>query len=404
MTLKDMPSDDTPPNDTPSIAPGPTTPLVRSRFSVRSVFSIFRSLLPGFLVALTIALLATLVSSILPAVGAPVIAILLGVLFAHFTRSTPKLSTLAPRISVGAAFTAKRVLQLSVVLFGLELSFPEVTRIGAATFPVLITTLVLSLALIVPLGRLLKVPSSLATLIGVGTAICGASAIAATSSVLDSNDHDISYAVATIFTFNVVAVLTFPLIGHLTAMSPSSFGLFAGTSINDVSSVVAAASVYSASALSYAIVVKLTRTLAIIPITLFLSLAKSRHLTSASGSPSHKSHSTSLHPTPLHPTSLYHTPSHPSTRSMTLRRLFPWFIAVFVLAVSFNSLKLVPHSLTHPISLIASYSITTALAAIGLRTNPKVLVATGHRPLLLGGLLWLAVIASSLVSSTLFIH
>ena len=133
--------------------------------------------------------------------------------------------------------------------------------------------------------RRLHLGRDLNTLIGVGTAICGASAIAATDAVIGADEADVSYAIATIFTFNVVAVLSFPSLGHLIGLSQHAFGLWAGTAINDTSSVVAASTIYGHAAVSYAVVVKLTRTLAIVPISLGLAAWRNRSARQANANP-----------------------------------------------------------------------------------------------------------------------
>ena len=157
------------------------------------------------------------------------------------------------------------------MVLGTGLSFHQVLATGASSLPVLLGTLAVALFGAWSLGRLLSVGRDLRTLIGVGTGIGGgASAIAATNAVISASEADVSYAIATIFTFNVVAVLTFPAIGHLIRLSPHAFGLWAGTAVNDMSSVVAASSIFSKATTSYAVVVKLTRTLMIIPISIAL--------------------------------------------------------------------------------------------------------------------------------------
>ena len=177
-----------------------------------------------------------------------------------------------------------------------------------------------------------------------------------------------SYAVATIFTFNVAAVLSFPVLGHLLGMNSRAFGLWSGTAINDVSSVVAASSIYSHAAEAYAIVVKLSRTLAIIPISLFLSI--------------------------LHARRAHHGPE--TTALKRAARSFPWFVAWFVAAVALNSAGLVPTSLHGLLDSGAQYGVAVALAGVGLSTKLRAIRATGARPLALGALLWIVVALSSL--------
>ncbi|MST32852.1 putative sulfate exporter family transporter, partial [Acidimicrobiaceae bacterium USS-CC1] len=226
------------------------------------------AVLPGTAAAAAIAAVATGLAHFAPVVGAPVIAILLGIAAALVRRPSA-------RMRPGMAFTSKRVLQGSIVLLGLGLSLGQVVSAGRHSLPVLVGTLVIALLAGWLAGKALRLPGDVATLVTVGTAICGASAIAATDAVIDADGADVSYAVTTIFTFNVAAVLLYPTIGHALGFSQHTFGLWAGTAINDVSSVVAAATTYGPVAASYGVVVKLTRTLAIIPISLGLGLLRS---------------------------------------------------------------------------------------------------------------------------------
>ncbi|HQT99812.1 MAG TPA: putative sulfate exporter family transporter [Acidimicrobiales bacterium] len=338
-----------------------TTSAPLARVSTRS-----RAVLggvPGLALASAIAVVAVAIAHFAPVVGAPVIAIALGVVVSLRSAHWPPLH-------LGVRFASKRVLQLSVVLFGTELSVHQVLAIGARTLPVLVVTLVVALGAAFVIGRALGVVGDERTLIGVGTAICGASAIAATDAVLDADERDVSLAVATIFTFNVAAVLLFPVLGHWWHLSPHAFGLWAGTSINDVSSVVAAASSYSHASSSYAIVVKLSRTLAIVPITLTLAAWRRR----SSGV----------------------APARHSSQFTTVLRSFPAFIAWFLVAVVVNSLGLLPAAWVLDASRVGQFFLVVALAGVGLSTKPRAIRDAGLRPLVLGASLWVVVSVTSL--------
>jgi uncharacterized integral membrane protein (TIGR00698 family) len=226
-------------------------------------------LLPGLVLTAAIALVATWLGSLAPLVGAPVFGIVLGVIIAIFLpQGTP--------VDVGARFAGKRVLQGSVILLGTGLSLAQVATVGVGSLPVMLGTLAVALLGAWGIGLLLRVDGGIRTLVGVGTGICGASAIAATTAVIGAAEADVAYAIGTIFTFNIAAVLLFPAIGHLLGLSQHAFGLWAGTAVNDTSSVVAAGYTYGQAAGSYAVIVKLTRTLMIIPITLVLALVTAR--------------------------------------------------------------------------------------------------------------------------------
>jgi uncharacterized integral membrane protein (TIGR00698 family) len=321
-------------------------------------------LLPGLAPVVVLGAVATVLGHLVPVVGAPVFAVLGGIAIALVR---PPVERARP----GVRFAAKTVLKTSIVVLGTGLSFHEVLTIGGTSLPVLLGTLAVALLGAVLFGRALGVARDLRTLIGVGTGICGASAIAATDAVLSASDADVSYAIATIFTFNVAAVLTFPTIGHALGLSPHAFGLWAGTAVNDLSSVVAASTIFGNGATSYAVVVKLTRTLMIIPITLGLAAWRAR---------GGQRHATTDEP-----------------RVTTgLRSVVPVFIAWFLVAVALNTIGLVPTRWHPALSATAEGMITMALGAIGLSTRPRDIRRAGFRPLALGAILWVLVAASSL--------
>ncbi len=324
---------------------------------------------PGLALASAIGLGASALAHVMPIVGAPVIAILIGILVALVR---PANEGLRPGLHVAN----KRVLQVAIVLLGTGLSVHQVTSTGLSSLPVLLGTLVIALLAAWLIGRWLGVVGDVRTLIGVGTAICGASAIAATDAVIDAPEQDVAYAVATIFTFNVVAVLTFPILGHALHLSQHSFGLLAGTAVNDVSSVVAASSVYGHAASSYAIIVKLSRTLMIIPIALGLAAWRTRQAEKP-----------------------VVTNAHDATTGAARSRLvdiFPWFILWFVGAVALNSVGVISHGVSHALGTLAQLLIAIALAAIGLSTRLRDIRRAGLRPLALGASLWIVVTLASL--------
>lgn len=324
----------------------------------------FYSLLPGLGAAGAIAAVATILARFAPVVGAPVIAIVCGIGVSLLRRPSA-------RLKPGLSFASKRVLQASIVMLGFGLSLDQVLSTGTGSLPVLLGTLAAALGVAWMVGRLLRLPADLRTLIGVGTAICGASAIAATDAVIDGDEADVSYAIATIFTFNVVAVLLYPSLGHVFGLSQHAFGLWAGTAINDLSSVVAASTIYGHTAASYGVIVKLTRTLAIIPISLFLAARRGTHPKERVGRGK-------------------------DGGRIDLRRILPIFILVFVAAVGANTLGLIPAGWHHPLSGLSIWMITTSLAAIGLTTDVGHIRRAGLRPLALGAILWLTVGLASL--------
>jgi uncharacterized integral membrane protein (TIGR00698 family) len=323
------------------------------------------------LVALAVAAAATLGGLAVPVVGGPVLGIVLGALVAVPLRP-------GDRLRPGFGWAARPVLQSSIVVLGATLSLGQVARVGLRSLPVMLGTLAVALLGAWILGRLLGVRGDAQLLIGVGTAICGASAIAATQSVIRARESQVAYAIGTIFTFNVIAVLTFPQLGHLLAMDPHSFGLWAGTAINDTSSVVAAGYAYGGDAGPYSVVVKLTRSLMLIPIVLALSVWVARRELARTDSPENRSH-----------------------RALPWTKLVPLFLVGFVAASALTSLGVVPTSWHPALTAIGTFLITTALAGIGLSMRPGDLIRAGARPLLLGAGLWILVGVSSLALQAL---
>jgi uncharacterized integral membrane protein (TIGR00698 family) len=333
-----------------------------------SVLGRGRQVAPGLVLALFVALAATPLGRAVPVVGAPVFGILLGLVLAAAVKPGEDLRP-------GLDFAAKPVLQTSIVVLGATLSLREVAAVGLGSLPVMLGTLAIALLGAWLLGRLLGVRGDARILIGVGTGICGASAIAATTAVLKPERAQVAYAIGTIFTFNVVAVLLFPALGHAWGMSPQAFGLWAGTAVNDTSSVVAAAYSFSPAAGPYAVVVKLTRTLTLIPIVLALALWRARRdarATAASGE------------------------RRPGWVSLPWRKVVPFFLVGFVLASAVDTVGLVPAAWHPALTDVGTFLITTALAGIGLSMRWADIRGAGVRPLLLGGMLWVLVAASSL--------
>ena len=290
-------------------------------------------------------------------------------------------SSPADRLAPGLKYASSFLLQCSVVLLGTQLSIAEAARVGVASLPVMLGTLAVCLSAAWLYGRLLGIPRDLRTLIGVGTGICGGSAIAAVSPVIEAASTDVAYAISTIFLFNIAAVLVFPLIGHAIGMSQQSFGLFAGTAVNDTSSVVATATTYGAAAASHAIVVKLVRTLMIIPICLGLAglTARRKRVDAAEGT-----------------AASVQAPAAARMSPLRVIRLVPWFLIGFVAAAALNSAGAIPAASHAPLQHVSVFLVAVALSAIGLSTNVPALRKAGPRPLLLGALLWITVAAASL--------
>lgn len=312
----------------------------------------------GVLIAFAVAIAAYFLGRVASVIGGPVSGITLGILITSLWK-------LPPTSRTGIKFTSKYILQMAVVLLGFDMNAASVIQVGQQSLLVILLTLSAAFLTAFFVGRLLQIDRKLTTLIGVGTAICGGSAIAAASSAINAEDQDISYSISTIFLFNVIAVFLFPVVGHLLKLSDTGFGMWAGTAINDTSSVVAAGFSFSNTAGNFATVVKLTRSLMIVPVTLALAFFAARDQQEAS--------------------------------SFHFSKVFPWFVLGFLAAAILNSTGWISVEITAGLAQAGKFLIIMAMAAIGLNTNVQAFVKAGPRALFLGAATWLAVIFSSLL-------
>lgn len=307
-------------------------------------------------------------------IGGPVIAILAGMVIALFWQNKGSAGK-------GIKFTSKYILQIAVVLLGFGLNLGVILQTGKQSLPIILCTISTSLIIAYVFHRALKIPKSISTLVGVGSSICGGSAIAATAPVIDADDEEVAQAISVIFFFNVLAAILFPMLGNLIGfdtLSGEAFGIFAGTAVNDTSSVTAAASTWDSmwnlgtQTLDKAVTVKLTRTLAIIPITLVLALSKAR----TSGKSSE------------------------GGSGFSLKKSLPMFILYFIIASIITTIAVgsgVSATFFAPLKELSKFCIIMAMAAIGLNSNMIKLIKSGGKPILLGALCWSGITGVSLL-------
>ena len=314
---------------------------------------------PGILACLCIAVPAWFLGRTFEVVGGPVFAILLGMVMALFWKEQG-------RARAGITFTSKKILQLAVVLLGFGMNLSSVAKVGAQSLPIILSTITTSLVAAFVLHKLLHMDAKISTLIGVGSSICGGSAIAATAPVIGADDEEIAQSISVIFLFNVLAALTFPTLGGM-------LGLSNGTAANDTSSVTAAAAawdgIHGSNTLDTAAIVKMTRTLAIIPITLVLAFLRTRQ------------EEKSVQGTGV---------------TVSLKKIFPWFVLFFVLASVVTTLLPLPAAVTGFLKSASKFFIVMAMAAIGLNTDVVKLVRTGGKPIFMGFCCWVAIACVSL--------
>lgn len=319
----------------------------------------------GILVCLMIAIPSWLLGKVFPVIGGAIIAILAGMMITMVWKDKGSSAS-------GIKWTSKVILQTAVVLLGFGMNLGVIFETGKQSLPIILCTITTSLVIAWVLKRVLKIPSNTSILVGVGSSICGGSAIAATAPVIGADDDEIAQSIAVIFFFNVLAAIFFPILGKaigFDTLHGDAFGIFAGTAINDTSSVTAAASTWDSmfnlgsETLNKAVTVKLTRTLAIIPITLGLSLMGNKK------------------------------------SDFSLKKSFPMFIIYFVLAAIFTTIGIhlgVNSSIFAPVKELSKFLIIMAMAAIGLNSNVIQLIKTGGKPIVLGASCWCGITIVSL--------
>ena len=309
-------------------------------------------LLPGFILALCIAGFAKAVESVLPVhvIGASVIALFTGMIVNSFWR---------PAWAVpGLKFTSKKILKFAIILLGASLSVSVIVSVGKLSLTVMFFTLLTCFGGGYFIGKMLKLNWKLSNLISAGTGICGGSAIAAIAPVIDAEDKDIAYAMSATFLFDMAMIVLFPIMGRALGLSDEAYGLWAGTAVNDTSSVVAAGYAFSEGGGDFATMVKLTRTLSIIPTVLVFAfinvrLARKKHL-EATG------------------------------KKIDFRGLFPWFILGFLALAAINSTGIIPAEISGMAKGASKFLMVSALAAIGLGTSFQDMKKAGLNPMLHG--------------------
>lgn len=327
----------------------------------------------GILLCLCIAIPSWFLGKQFPIIGGAVIAILAGMIITLFIKNKSP-------FEAGIKFTSKKILQWAVILLGFGLNLNVILQTGKQSLPIILSTISIALIIAYILHRIMHIPGKISTLVGVGSSICGGSAIAATAPVIDADDEEVAQAISVIFFFNVLAALLFPTLGTLlgfSTVSGEAFGIFAGTAVNDTSSVTAAASTWDnmynlgSATLDTAVTVKLTRTLAIIPITLVLAFIRTRK-EKGNGS---------------------------EGKQVSLKQIFPMFILYFIAASIITTIAVsagIDSGIFAPVKELSKFFIVLAMAAIGLNTNIVKLIKTGGKPIIMGFCCWVGITAVSL--------
>ena len=334
-------------------------------------------LFPGILLSVVIAAVATFIEELLPihVIGGAVIAMFLGMIINHFLKNT---AILTP----GLKFTSKKILKFAIILLGLSLNITTILEVGQKSLTVMIFTLATCFGGGYFIGRALGLNWKLSNLISAGTGICGGSAIAAIAPTIDADDNDIAYAMSATFLFDMAMIVLFPIMGRAIGMTDEAFGIWAGTAVNDTSSVVATGYAFSEGAGDFATMVKLTRTLAIIPTVITfafiqLHLKRKEALRDQQNGAALKA-------------------------DFSIAKIFPWFILGFLAMSIVASIFPVPTAAVSLTKRLSKFLMVCALAAIGLNTSFSGMKKAGIRPMLHGFIISaLVVIVALLVEMAL---
>ena len=327
---------------------------------------------PGIILSVDVALLACWLESLLPIhlIGSAVIAMFIGMVLNHFLRNTKVFAS-------GLKFTSKKILKFAIILLGLSLNITTILNVGKMSLTVMIFTLLTCFGGGYFIGKALGLNWKLSNLISAGTGICGGSAIAAIAPTIDADDNDVAYAMSATFLFDMAMIVLFPIMGKALGMTDQAFGIWAGTAVNDTSSVVATGYAFSEGAGDFATMVKLTRTLAIIPTVIifaFVQLRLKRKETLANS----KSGSE-------------------LKANFSIAKIFPWFILGFLAMSIVASVFPIPAAVVSGTKSASKFLMVCALAAIGLNTSFSSMKKAGIRPMIHGFIISALVVVVALL-------
>ena len=307
----------------------------------------------GIAICFAVAGLSVLLEKLIPGelLGASIIALFMGTIVNSFFH--PKW------IQPALKFTSKKILKAAIILLGASLSVSTILSVGKMTFFVMIFTFAMCFGGGYFIRKLFGLNWKLSNLISAGTGICGGSAVAAIAPVIDADDKDIAFAMSSTFLFDMVMIALYPLMGKALGMSDIAYGIWAGTSVNDTASVVASGYAFSEAAGDFATMVKLTRTIAIIPTVLVFAWIgvrmKKKEMQTSSGG-----------------------------KKVNMMKIIPWFIGGFLLLAIANSIGFIPAAVSGIMKTASKFLMVTALAAIGLSTSITDFKKAGLKPMFYG--------------------
>lgn len=324
----------------------------------------------GVLLSAVTAGIAYIVNSILPTdlLGATVIALLIGMLLNPWLEKQEG-------FEAGINWTSKYVLRAGIIIAGVTLSFSQLVEAGKYALILLVFTLLTSFGVGYICKKVFNINWKLASLLSVSTAICGGTAVATVGPTINAKSRDIAYAISATFIFDILTVIAFPIIGQMLGLSDTGYGLWVGTAVNDTSSVVAAGYAFSDAAGVLATIVKLTRTLFIVPIVLIFSWIYAKKEANAG-----------------------------NTDKVNIKDIFPWFILGFLAVVALRSIGMIPDQFVSPISSMSKFFLAMALASIGMKTSLKEVSGVGFKPMMAGVVIDNAVVVVALIAQGLILQ
>lgn len=307
----------------------------------------------GIVICFAVAGLSVFIEKLIPGeiLGASIIALFMGTIINSFFHPA--------WIKPALKFTSKKILKGAIILLGASLSVNTIMSVGKRTFLVMIFTFAMCFGAGNLLRKCFGLNWKLGNLISAGTGICGGSAVAAIAPVIDADDKDVAFAMSSTFLFDMVMVALYPLMGKALQMTDIAYGIWAGTSVNDTASVVASGYAFSEAAGDFATMVKLTRTIAIIPTVLVFAYIgtriKQKELKAVNGG-----------------------------QKVNMVKIIPWFIGGFLLLAILNSTGCIPAEVSGVMKGASKFLMVTALAAIGLGTSITDFKKAGLRPMFYG--------------------
>lgn len=338
--------------------------LLRRTTSALSTFGPGRwtPYLPGLAVTVGGAAAAWLIAQLIPGISPLLIAIVVGALWRN-------LITVPQALSPGVAFSSKKLLRAGIILLGLQLSLSAILGLGPGVLLVVLASVGITFAVTMWVGRLLGINLTQRLLIASGVSICGAAAVAAAENASDAKEEETATAIALVVLFGTLLIPALPFLGSVLGLEEETLGMWIGASMHEVAQVVAAGSTVGGGALAVAVTVKLARVMTLAPIVAGISvyMRKTGAATGGKRPP-----------------------------------IVPFFIIGFIAAVLLRSSGILPEPLLALLQIAQTMLLAAAMFALGLGLDIKGLIKVGGRPVLLGLMATILILAVSLGGSLLF--